>query len=107
MGKAAAAQGRWSQAAMAYDKALKTDPSNARIRAQRGQALFRSGNADGAEGELRQAAAGGAVMAHKVLGHIAAQRGDASGAVAHYQTYLRTGPRDKAEIKKRIAKLTN
>ena len=62
---------------------------------------------DKAEGELRQAAGSGSMLAHKVLGHMAAEQGDISGAVDHYQTYLQSGPRDKAAIEKIIKKLTN
>ena len=107
MGKAAAARGQWSQAATAYGKALQMDPRNANLRSQRGHALYFSGKKDAAEGELRQAAAAGAVSAYRGLGHIAAEQGDNSGAVAHYQTYLKSGPRDRADIEKRIQKLTN
>jgi cytochrome c-type biogenesis protein CcmH/NrfG len=107
MGKAAAAQGQWHQAAMAYGKALQMDPGNARLRAQRGQALYRAGRKDDAQVELRQAAASGAVSAYKLLGRLAEDQGDTSGAVAHYQAYLRSGPRDRADIEKRIQKLTN
>jgi tetratricopeptide (TPR) repeat protein len=107
MGKAAAAQGKWSLAAMAYNKALQMDPANANLRAQRGQALYRAGRKDDAEAELRQAAASGAVSAYKLLGRLAEDQGDTAGAVAHYQSYLRSGPRDRAGIEKRIQALTN
>lgn len=107
MGKAAAGQGRWPQAVKAYGKALKMDSGNAKLRAELGMALYRAGRSDEAEGELRQAAAAGAVSAYKSLGRLAEEQGDTSGAVAHYQTYLRSGPRDRAAIEKRIQQLTN
>ena len=107
MGKSAASQGRWAQAATAYGKALQMDPGNASLRSKLGHALYYAGHKDAAEGELRQAAAAGDVTAHRGLGHLAAEQGDNSGAVGHYQKYLRSGPRDRADIKKRIQKLTN
>jgi len=108
MARRLAGQGNWSQAAEAYGMALRSRPGNtAEIRALRGEALYLSGRSDEAERDLKLAAQGGAVTAHKILGHLKAKQGDISEALAQYQRYLNSRPGDKAEIEKIIQNLQN
>jgi predicted Zn finger-like uncharacterized protein len=107
LGNTAARNGRWGDAADAYRRALQMDPSSADTRARHGRALYKQGDVAGAQGELRQAAGAGSSLAHKILGHLAREHGDDSGAIAHYQTYLRSGPSDSASIQALIQQITN
>ncbi len=107
LGDSAARGGRWADAASAYRRALEMEPGNASARALHGRALYKQGDVGGAEGELRQAAGAGSPLAHKFLGHIAREQGDDSGAVTHYQTYLRSSPADSASIEALIRSITN
>jgi tetratricopeptide (TPR) repeat protein len=107
LGSAAARGGRWSDAASAFRQAANIEPNNADAHARLGQALYKLGDQGGAESELRRAASGGSTMAHKVLGHMAREQGDDSGAIAHYQTYLNSGPSDRASIEALIRRITN
>ena len=105
-GDAAASSKQWSAAAAAYQNALQMQPASGRIRARYGNALFKQGDMDGAEVELRQALSQGAAVAHKYLGHMARERGDISGANTHYQDYLRSNPPDARAIKLLIESMT-
>jgi tetratricopeptide (TPR) repeat protein len=106
MGDAASRSGQYEDAAISYKKALETQPTNARLRARLGHALFKSGNSDAAEVELRMALSAGAVSAHKYLGHMAKEQGDISGANSHYQSYLRSAPPDAKAIEIMIKQMT-
>jgi len=106
MGDHAKRSGRYDEAATAYKAALAMNPTNAGLRAKLGHALFKSGNMDAAEVELRAALSAGAVAAHKYLGHMAREQGDISGANSHYQSYLRSGPADARAIEIMIQQMT-
>ncbi len=105
-GDMASRSGKYEEAAGAYRSALELSPTNMSIRAKLGHALFKDGNIDAAEVELRAALAGGAVAAHKYLGHMAREQGDISGANSHYQSYLRSGPADARAIEIMIQQMT-
>jgi len=105
-GDMASRSGKYEEAAGAYRSALELNPTNMSIRAKLGHALFKDGNIDAAEVELRAALAGGAVTAHKYLGHMAKEQGDISGANSHYQSYLRSGPPDARAIEIMIQQMT-
>jgi hypothetical protein len=106
MGDMAARSARYDEAAAAYRSALEMNPTNMAVRAKLGHALYKSGNVDSAEVELRAALSGGAVAAHKYLGHMAREQGDISGANSHYQSYLRSGPPDARAIEIMIQQMT-
>ena len=106
IGDAASRSGRYGDAATAYKMALELQPTNAGLRARLGHALFRGGNIDAAEVELRTALSAGAITAHKYLGHMAREQGDISGANSHYQSYLRSAPADAKAIEIMIKQMT-
>ena len=105
-GDAASRSGRYDDAASSYKAALEAQPTNARLRARLGHVLFKGGNIDAAEVELRTALSAGAVTAHKYLGHMAKEQGDISGANSHYQSYLRSAPPDARAIEIMIKQMT-
>ena len=105
-GDSAASAKQWSSAASAYQKALAMQPASGQIRARYGNALFKQGDMDGAEVELRQALSQGAAVAHKYLGHMAREQGDISGANSHYQDYLRSNPPDARAIRMVVESMT-
>ena len=106
MGDAASRSGRYEDAAVSYKVALEAQPTNAVLRARLGHALFKGGDIDAAELELRMALSAGAVSAHKYLGHMAKEQGDISGANSHYQSYLRSAPPDARAIEIMIQQMT-
>ncbi len=106
MGDMAIRSAKYADAATAYKSALQLNPANVGLRAKLGHALFKGGNLDAAEVELRAALSGGAVSAHKYLGHMAREQGDISGANSHYQSYLRSGPADARAIEIMIQQMT-
>lgn len=93
-------------AAAAYRKAVSMEPSNSYYNGRLGNALYRSGDADAAMGPLNSAAGGGYSRAFVDLGDIAAQRGDAAGAIGYYQSYLATSPRDAQAVQAKIDRLS-
>jgi len=105
-GDAAARSKQWDVASSAFEQALAMQPQNGRIRARYGNALFKRGDMNGAEVELRQALTQGAAVAHKYLGHMAREQGDISGANTHYQAYLGSSPPDARAIKLVIETMT-
>ena len=105
-GDSAASAKQWSSAASAYHQALAMQPASGQLRARYGNALFKQGNMDGAEVELRQALSQGAAFAHKYLGHMAREQGDISGANSHYQDYLRSNPPDARAIRMLVESMT-
>ena len=105
-GDSASRSGRYDDAASSYKAALEAQPTNARLRARLGHVLFKGGNIDAAEVELRTALSAGAVTAHKYLGHMAKEQGDISGANSHYQSYLRSAPPDARAIEIMIKQMT-
>ena len=106
MGDMASRSAKYDEAASSYKSALQLNPANMSVRAKLGHALFKGGNVDAAEVELRAALSGGAVAAHKYLGHMAREQGDISGANSHYQSYLRSGPPDARAIEIMIQQMT-
>ena len=105
-GDTAARSKQWPAAVAAYEQALQMQPQNGRIRARYGNALFKTGDTDRAEIELRSALSTGAAVAHKYLGHMAREQGDISGANSHYQAYLGSSPPDARAIKLLIETMT-
>ena len=106
MGEAAMRAKKWSNASSAFRAALELQPSNHGLRARLGFVLFKKGDMDTAEMQLRQASAAGAVAASKYLGHMAREQGDISGANSHYQAYLRSNPADAKAIEIMIQQMT-
>lgn len=106
MGDMASRSAKYEEAASSYKSALQLNPANMSVRAKLGHALYKGGNIDAAEVELRAALSGGAVAAHKYLGHMARDQGDISGANTHYQSYLRSGPPDARAIEIMIQQMT-
>lgn len=102
VGDSAARNGSWSQAASAYRLAAEQDPRNAVYNGKLGMALKKSGDTSGAMSALTIAAKGGYSVAWRELGDLSAQQGDTAGAVGYYQSYLRTSPRDAAEVQQKI-----
>ena len=98
----AAANGNWSQAAREYKKALSQDPNDITILERLGEALYESGDLSEASRAMKNAAGLGSAVAHKYLGHIAAQQGDDGGAVASYRLYLTSNPSDSQDIQRHI-----
>jgi predicted Zn finger-like uncharacterized protein len=106
MGQAAVRAQRWVEASGAFKSALELAPSNAAFRARLGFSLYKQGDLEGAETELRKAASAGAVSAGKYLGHMAREQGDIAGANSHYQAYLRSDPADAKAIEIMIQQMT-
>ena len=96
----------YQSAAAAFRKAVSMEPSNSYYSGRLGNALFRSGNPDAAMGPLNTAAGAGYERAFVDLGDIAAQRGDAAGAIGYYQSYLATNPRDAQTVQAKIDRLS-
>ena len=105
-GDSAAQRRDYRTAAAAYRKAVSMEPSNSYYNGRLGNALYRSGDTDAAMGPLNTAAGGGYSRAFVDLGDIAAQRGDAAGAIGHYQSYLATNPRDAQTVQAKIDRLS-
>jgi cytochrome c-type biogenesis protein CcmH/NrfG len=101
-----AAAGDWSGAAGAYGRSAAMNPANGLYRALYGEALYRTGRPDEARTEFQAASKAGLTAAHKYLGHIARDQGDAAAAVAHYQEYLKSSPADRAAIEQEIRALS-
>jgi predicted Zn finger-like uncharacterized protein len=104
-GDAEAAAGKWSTAASAYRKAVSLDTKSANLQFKLGNALYRAKD-DSASGALETAARLGRADAYRLLGDIAAEQGDVSGAMSRYQQYLKTKPKDAAEIERRMRELS-
>jgi hypothetical protein len=99
-------RGDWAGAAMAYGQAAALDPNATHYRLRYGIALYRTGRLDESHVQLSAAARSGSPEAEKWLGHLARDRGDVAGAVGHYNTYLKSSPRDADEIRGQIEALT-
>lgn len=106
IGDEMARQGDWRGAAAAYAKALQVDPSNVKFRHKCGEALYYTKAFDQAAGELTKSANAGYRPSHRLLGNILRDQGDVSGAVGHYQEYLKSNPGDRAAVEAEIARLT-
>lgn len=104
-GDAEASSGNWSGAASAYRKAVALDGKNANLQFKLGQALYRAKD-DNASTPLESAARLGRTDAYRLLGDIAAEQGDIPGAMSRYQQYLKTKPKDAAEIERRMRELS-
>ncbi|MEL6344008.1 MAG: zinc-ribbon domain-containing protein [Myxococcota bacterium] len=105
-GSQAAQRGDWRSAAQSYERALQQDPDNLQLLEMLGEAQFRTERYDAARGTFLRARGVGSTRADRWLGDIAFQVGDINGANEHYQRYLETNPPDSADIKQRIAELS-
>ncbi len=101
-----AVAGDWAGAAEAWARAVSMEPGNARYRGRHGEALYRAGRPDEARVALEAASSAGFAAAHKYLGHIARDQGDAAGAVSHYQQYLKSNPPDRPAIEQEVRELS-
>lgn len=106
VGDDAASSGDWSTAVQAYQTAVGLDGKSARLRSKLGRAQLEAGDTAAAQGTLQKAAQMGSKDAHKYLGHIAKSQGDTPGATFEYQEYLKSSPKDAAEIKQILAQLS-
>ncbi len=106
IGDGAAKSKDWKGAVRGYQDAVNLDPGNARLLRKLGEAQYRAGQLDAAQGSLQAAADKGQKDALKLLGNIAREQGDVSQANAMYQQYLATGPKDAADVE-RILKEMN
>ena len=106
IGDGAAKSKDWKGAARGYQDAVNLDPGNGRLLRKLGEAQYRAGQLDAAQGSLQAAADKGQKDALKLLGNIAREQGDVSQANAMYQQYLATGPKDATDVE-RILKEMN
>jgi cytochrome c-type biogenesis protein CcmH/NrfG len=106
IGDSAASQGRWADAAKAYQNAANLDPKSASIHEKLGEAQYKAGSKEAAQATLQQALKLGAKEAAKYLGHIAREQGDNAGATGYYQQYLKGSPPDKADIERIIHEMS-
>ncbi len=98
-----AKSGDWKQAAAGYQAASSAEPGNATYLRKLGEAQYKSGDLDGARVSLTKAAQKGQASAYKMIGDICKEQGDTTGASAAWQAYLKTNPKDSADI---LAKIT-
>lgn len=95
----------WTGAVSAYGQAVALDPKSATYRYKLGNAQLKAGQPDEASVTLQEAAQLGSKDAWKLLGQIAKDNGDNSGASSYYQKYLATKPKDAADIEKILQSL--
>ena len=105
-GDAAAMGSDWDAAAAAYAKVVAMSGGNTAYKYKYGQALYNAGRISEAQVALTEAANGGVTNAHKTLGNILRDQGDVSGAVGHYNQYLKADPPDRTAIEAEIKHLT-
>lgn len=101
-GRNAAGIGDWRSAVRNYQQAVAMEPMNDRYVVELGRAQYRSGDNAAAVATLKRAENRGDIEAIRLLGDIAFDQGDRSGAMVHYQNYLRSNPPDRAQIERRI-----
>jgi len=106
VGDAAAGRADWASAKVAYKVVVEMEPSNARYRERLGISQYRLSELDAAQSNLDIAASAGVTSAHKWLGHIARDQGDAASAMMHYNIYLQSSPRDAAMVQRDIDALS-
>ena len=106
VGDAAAGRADWASAKVAYKDVVEMEPSNARYRERLGISQYRLSELDAAQSNLDMAASAGVTSAHKWLGHIARDQGDAASAMMHYNIYLQSNPRDAAMVQRDIDALS-
>jgi predicted Zn finger-like uncharacterized protein len=104
-GDAEAKLGNWTTAIAAYRKAVSLDSKSANVHFKLGYSLYRAKD-DAAAVSLDAAARLGRTDAYKLLGDIAAEQGDIPGAMSRYQQYLKTKPRDAADIERKMRELS-
>jgi cytochrome c-type biogenesis protein CcmH/NrfG len=91
---------QFSDAASYYGRASQADPKNVAVRTRFAISLYRSGDVDGAIAQLNQALSDDPKDANCLfnLGMIRLQgKGDAKGALAAWQTLLKTNPQLSAD----------
>jgi len=93
---------QFKEAAVYYDKAVQADPANVAIRTKLAASLFRSGDADGAIGQLNQALRYDPRDSNSLydLGTIRWQgKQDGKGALAAWRQLLKANPQLSADRK--------
>lgn len=101
-GDEAMKSGDLATALIAYQKAVDSGKSSAKVKL--GQAQFQSGDDAGGTATLT-AAAKSNPKAYKVLGQLKEDAGDLAGAKLAYDEYLKSNPKDAAAIKSKLASL--
>jgi cytochrome c-type biogenesis protein CcmH/NrfG len=99
---------QFSDAAGYYGRAAQADPKNVAVRTKYAISLYRSGDVDGAIAQLNQALSQDPKDANCLfnLGMIRLQgKGDAKGALAAWQTLLKTNPQLSADRKAAVQTL--
>jgi predicted Zn finger-like uncharacterized protein len=104
-GRTAAQRGDWSTAATAYGMAASMEPNNASYRMDLATVLYKGGTLERAQSEFQNALGRGDKRAHKFLGLIADQFGDAAGAVDHLRQFDAAFPGDP-EVQRKLQELT-
>jgi cytochrome c-type biogenesis protein CcmH/NrfG len=99
---------QFKEAAAYYGKAAQADPRNVALRTKLASSLYRSGDVDGAIAQLNKALAVDPKDANALfdLGMIKLQgKKDGKGALAAWQTLLKTNPQLSADRKAMVLKL--
>jgi predicted Zn finger-like uncharacterized protein len=104
--RSAANRGDWASASSSYQQAARMEPGNLLYVVEQGRAQYKAGQLSDANTTLRRAKDMGATEALRLLGDIAYDQGDNSGAMAHYQNYLRSNPPDRAQVELRIEQIS-
>jgi predicted Zn finger-like uncharacterized protein len=104
-GRTAAQRGDWSTAAIAYGQAVQMAPSNNGYRMDLGTSQYNAGQLEKAQSTFQAALSRGDKRAHKYLGLIADQFGDAGGAVDHLRQFDASFPGDP-QVQRRLQELT-
>jgi cytochrome c-type biogenesis protein CcmH/NrfG len=99
---------QFKEASAYYGKAVQIDPTNVALRNKLASSLYRSGDVDGAIGQLNQALSYAPKDANSLfnLGMIRLQgKGDGKGAVAAWQQLLKSNPQLSEDRKADVQKL--
>lgn len=104
-GDSSARSGDWAGAVSAYQQAVSKEPGNSSYLKKLGEAQYKSGDLDGARVSLTQAAKKGQATAWRTLGDVCKDQGDTACASDSWQQYLKTNPKDAADINAKIQSL--
>ncbi len=104
-GDSSARSGDWAGAVGAYQQAVSKEPGNATYLKKLGEAQYKSGDLDGSRVSLTQAAKKGQATAWRTLGDVCKDQGDTACASDSWQQYLKTNPKDAADINAKIQSL--
>ncbi len=101
----AARRGDWAGAVSGYQQVVQAAPTAGNYH-KLGNAQLKAGQKDDALASLAQAASKGMTSDYKICGDIAKENGDNPGASGYYQKYLKTNPKDKADIEAIVKSLS-